>query len=159
MSVLELTKRLRKDPELAARMLRLCEPPQRARMLCNTDAVPILAPLLAGRDTEALVCVALNGAGYVIDAAILTQGSPQATVVDPVQILRWALTRKAVPRSIILAHNHPGGDPTPSVADIDVTKQVAKAAKVVGLLLLEHLIWADPEQVYSFVEHGVMPPT
>lgn len=157
MNIQELAERLRADPAMAERVLRLCEPPAKAQVLCRQDAVPVLAPLLAGRETEAFVCIALDCAGGVIDAAILTQGSARATVVDPAQILRWALTRKSVPRSIILAHNHPSGDTEPSPEDIDITKQVAKATKAVGLVLLDHLIWADPEQVYSFVEHGQLP--
>lgn len=160
MSVLELTERLRKDPELAARMLRLCEPPpQRTPVLSAADAAPILAPLLAGRETEALACIALDGRNRCIDAAILTQGSFQATVMNPVQILRWALTRREVPYGIMLAHNHPSGDPTPSPMDIGATRQVARAAGAVGILVLDHLIWADPETMHSFVEHGEMPPS
>lgn len=149
-----LLQRLREDPALAQRVMRLCEPPSTAEVSNYRDLIPVLAPLLAGRDTEALVAIAVSSRGKVIDAEILTTGSMSATVVDPAQVFRWLLTRKKPCRRLILAHNHPSGDPVPSVADREITKQLVAAAKVLCVEFMDHAVWTDSENIYSFAAHG-----
>jgi DNA repair protein RadC len=81
----------------------------------------------------------------------LTKGSERYTVVDPMQVFRAAL--KAGAGAIILAHNHPSGDPSPSQQDRDVTVRIARVGRELGIPLLDHLVFADGA-VYSFAEHG-----
>lgn len=123
------------------------------------DALSQVVPLLTDEDggglsAERLVVVALDRKGRVIAAEILTVGSDCATVVDTRQILRWALLKDAV--SIVLAHNHPSGDPDPSVEDQLSTRKVATGCAQVGIRLLDHLIVCGYGCWVSMMERGVM---
>ena len=133
------------DPEVAARVARLLgvsEPPPTS-VTSPEDVVSLVRPYLAGRETEALICVAVDRRNRPIDVAVLTTGSSGFTIVDPSQILRWVLTRTRPANAFILAHNHPSGDPTPSAQDHEVTTRVNAAARAVGLRLLDHVIVTD----------------
>lgn len=116
-------------------------------------AEAIVRPLLAGRETEALACVALDQRGRVIDSAVLSEGSHRYTVVDPVQVLRWVLTRSRPPATFIVAHNHPSGDPSPSSQDDAVTHKLKRAADTVGVKLTDHII-VGSGTMYSYAAHG-----
>ncbi len=84
--------------------------------------------------------LAILTTGHVFDMTVLTTGSNRFTIVDPCQILRWVLTRKVPARAFLIAHNHPAGDPNPSEQDIDATKQVQAAARVLQVTLYDHII-------------------
>lgn len=123
------------------------------------DCLAHVVPLLTGPggttvESERLVVVALDRKGRVLEAAVMTIGSSCATIVDRRQILRWALLKDAT--SIVLAHNHPSGDPEPSVEDQLATRQVVKACEAVGLKLLDHVIVADGGLFTSMLERGLM---
>jgi len=75
------------------------------------------------------------------------------SVVYPREILRRALELKAA--ALILAHNHPSGDPSPSPADLKVTRQILLAAKLLQVRLLDHLVIAKAGY-FSFAEKGVL---
>jgi len=141
------------DPDVRAKVeWLLSEPPTKVRG--PEEAEELVRPLLAGRETESLVCVALDQGARVIAAEVLTTGSHRYTVVDPVQVLRWALTRSRPPASIVIAHNHPSsGDPTPSLQDYEVTRRIQRSALAVGVPLHDHLIVGEGE-TYSFAKHG-----
>ncbi len=148
---------LRREPALAERCLRLLSPPpESVEVTLPEHALPLVWPLLAGRDHEALVSVALDIRARSIEVAVLSSGSPGATVVDPAQIYRWALTRSRPAASILLAHNHPSGDPRPSFADRVATERVAAAGKALHIPLADHLIVADPERWCSMAELGLL---
>ncbi|NCY03783.1 MAG: hypothetical protein EBX36_12975, partial [Planctomycetia bacterium] len=70
---------------------------------------------------------------------------------------RWALTRARPAAGIILAHNHPSGDPTPSSQDYEVTRRVVDAGRVLGLPLLDHLVVTDDQSRWeSLAARGVI---
>lgn len=149
---------LREDPALAERCLRLLSPePAPGEITLPERAVALVLPLLAGRDHEALVCIALDNRCRVIDVAVITTGSVSATVVDPAQIFRWALTRSRPAAAIILAHNHPSGDPKPSFADRMATEKVAAAGRTLNVTLADHVVVADPDKWCSMAEMGWVP--
>jgi DNA repair protein RadC len=83
----------------------------------------------------------LNSRYQVVHDEIISVGSLTANIVHPREVFGPAIERGAV--AIIIAHNHPSGDPTPTDADITVTKQLQYAGKVLGIELLDHLIIAD----------------
>ncbi len=150
---------IREDPALAERFLRLVAPtPPLVHLARAEHAYAVVRPLLAGRATEALVCLAMDSKHRVIESAILTTGSASATVVDPAQIYRWALTRSRQVCSIILAHNHPSGDVTPSPADINLTALIAEVGRTLAVPLFDHLIVGDPDRWCSMAQLGLMPP-
>lgn len=149
---------IERDPTLAARLLAVAEPTIPATPVTTARAAyDVVRPLLAGRATEALACVALNRRMEPIGAEILTTGSDGFCIVDARQIMRWALLQgKSGAYAIILAHNHPSGDPSPSGPDLDVTKRIAAAARAVGIQLIDHVIVTDAAYA-SLAERGELP--
>lgn len=82
----------------------------------------------------------------------ISHGNVNSSIVGAREIFQKALLANAV--SIILAHNHPSGDPTPSREDVEVTKRIVEAGKILGVQLLDHLIIGD--QYVSLKEKGHM---
>ena len=138
--VAEAKRLLAENPELASRFLLLAEPPPKQTCLRPLDVYEACKHLLLGFESERLVVVCVNRRHVVIAAETLTIGSDAFTIVDPRQIYRWALKQKAPAAAIFLAHNHPSEDATPSQQDIDVTRRIAAAGRVLGMPLLDHII-------------------
>lgn len=155
----ELIKAVRAaDAATLARVRTLLAAEPAAATVDNPDcALAAVRPLLLGREREALVVVALNRRRRVIDVAVLSEGSPEFTVVDPKTIYRWALTRAKPTSAIILAHNHPSGDPAPSPQDRDVTDRVGRAGFLLGIPLLDHLVVTDAGGYRSLAADGHIP--
>ena len=145
---------LKADPALAERLLRVAEPAPEHNVRTGADIAAVVRPLLAGRENEALAAVALDRKHRVIAVDIMTTGSDAFTIVDPKQILRWALTRKRAVSAIALAHNHPSGDPTPSAEDRAVTTRVREACNAVGVRFLDHVVIGDPDRWFSIEAGG-----
>jgi len=83
----------------------------------------------------------------------LFYGTINETAVYPRQIAKRALFHNAA--RIILAHNHPSGNPTPSLADRELTQSIKQALELIDIAVVDHVIVGDPE-CFSFVEHGEM---
>jgi len=135
------------------RRARLYPPP--SRVLAPEDAWDYLHPHVVDRAQEELHALYLARGGRLLACQRLTVGNDCFTIVDPKQVLRPAVALGAT--GIILAHNHPSGDPTPSEADRDCTRRVAEAGRVVGVVLLDHLVMGRHHFV-SLAAAGVLPP-
>ena len=77
----------------------------------------------------------------LIAEELLSIGSVNAAILDPREIFIHALDRKAV--HILLLHNHPSGDPTPSGEDIEITGRILRAGELLGIRLIDHIIIGD----------------
>ena len=118
-------------------------------------AATLLEPHLAGHAEERLVVIALDRRRHVLGVETMTVGNDACTVVCPRQIFRWALEQgRSGAHAIILAHNHPSGNPTPSQQDIDITNRVAAAGRIVGIPLLDHIVYVDALNWKSLSEQG-----
>ncbi|WP_411747969.1 RadC family protein, partial [Psychrobacillus psychrotolerans] len=95
----------------------------------------------------------LNVKNQILHKQTIFIGSLNASIVHPREIFREAVKRSAA--SIICAHNHPSGNPTPSTEDIDVTKRLFEAGQLMGIELLDHVIIGD-HQFISLKEKGYM---
>jgi DNA repair protein RadC len=95
----------------------------------------------------------LNHKNALLSDEVQQRGTVNHTPVYPREVAKRALELGA--SAIIIAHNHPSGDPTPSQADIDMTKQVATAVKSLGIGLHDHLIISEGAH-YSFKSHGLL---
>lgn len=93
----------------------------------------------------------LNRAGNVIKEERISQGGTAATIVDVKIILRYAIEHLA--ESMLLFHNHPSGNLTPSIEDDRLTKKITDAAKLVDIRVLDHIIISD-NGFYSFADKG-----
>lgn len=107
----------------------------------------------SSREQESLVVVMLNGAHEVIGTFVATVGLLNKTIVHPREVYAAAIKERAA--AIAIAHNHPSGNVLPSDDDKDVTVRIRKAGDILGIKLLDHLIFTD-EKYYSFLEHGLM---
>ena len=83
----------------------------------------------------------------------LSVGTIDASLVDPAALFRAAVL--AVASSVVLVHNHPSGDPTPSREDLQITKQLINAGHLIGVTVLDHVIIGDPG-FHSIRESGVL---
>ncbi len=117
-------------------------------------AVDWFRPRMCQLRQEELHGLYLNKRGVVLAYQVLTRGNDSHTIVDPRQVYRHALLHNA--SAVIVAHNHPSGDPTPSCADVDVSVRLARAGALLGIDLLDHLVLGD-NQHRSLREDGLMP--
>ncbi|GGG02558.1 UPF0758 protein YsxA [Paenibacillus albidus] len=117
------------------------------------DAAEILTEQLRYLQKEHFVCLFLNTKNHVLAQETLSMGSLNASIVHPREVFRAAI--KCSSASIICAHNHPSGDPTPSPEDIALTKRLQQAGEIVGIDVLDHLIIGDSSFV-SLKEKGYM---
>ena len=103
--------------------------------------------------TEQFRVLFLDKKNRLIADEILGQGTVDRAPVYPREILKRALAHEST--AIILAHNHPSGDPTPSQSDIDMTKEIVQACKPIGVAVHDHLI-IGRENIASFKTLGLM---
>lgn len=96
---------------------------------------------LRHRDTECVVLVCLDSKGQLLREKKLSDGSVKMSLISPREIFLEALQSKAV--NIILVHNHPSGDPTPSRSDIELTDCVRELGEKMDIPLLDHIIIGD----------------
>jgi DNA repair protein RadC len=92
-------------------------------------------------DKEYFKAILLNVKNHVISIEDVSIGSLNSSIVHPREVFKAAVKRSSA--SIILAHNHPSGDPIPSKEDIDVTKRLVEAGKILGIEVLDHIIIGD----------------
>ncbi len=147
-------------PALAVRVHAAC---QLGRRALRRPGGPVHTPdqvwrqlrgLMAGLTREELHGLYLDRRGHLRFHRRLTVGTARFTIVDPAQILGPALASGCP--ALVLAHNHPSGDPEPSEADIVCTRRVAEAAGVLGVRLLDHIVVGNDTYV-SLAERGMLP--
>jgi DNA repair protein RadC len=107
------------------------------------------------RKQERFICCTLNGAHDVIAVRVVTIGLVNRTIVHPREIFSEAVADRA--SAILVAHNHPSGRLEPSPEDKEITDRLKEAGVVLGIPLLDHLIFSH-EAYLSMVESGLMEP-
>jgi len=115
------------------------------------DAAAYLMPDMTSLNQEHFVVLFLDVKNQIIHKKTIFIGGLNASIVHPREIFREAVKRSAA--SIICAHNHPSGVPTPSPEDIEVTKRIQEAGYIIGIELLDHVIIGD-HQFISLKEKG-----
>ena len=116
------------------------------------DVYNLLQSLLKDTDREHFVCLVLNTKNFVMGVTQVSMGDLNSTIVHPREVFKSAIAANAA--SIIVAHNHPTGDPTPSPEDIAVSRRLAEAGELLGIELLDHVILGD-ERWVSLKEKGL----
>lgn len=125
------------------------------RITTPGDIFPLIAHF-ADRRQEHFICISLNGAHEVISARQVTSGLVNRTVVHPREIYADPITDRAC--AIVVAHNHPSGNMEPSKEDVDITRRLQQAGQILGIPLLDHLVFCK-DSYFSFVEHGIIMPS
>ena len=118
------------------------------------DAVALLAGRLRGQDREHFWALALDTKNRLIREVPVSVGSLNASIVHPRELFRAAVRVSAA--SVVVVHNHPSGDPTPSGADIQLTRRLARAGEVLGIELLDHVVIGDGGEHASLRDLGLM---
>ncbi|OHB26299.1 MAG: hypothetical protein A2790_20275 [Phenylobacterium sp. RIFCSPHIGHO2_01_FULL_69_31] len=148
----EAVARLTLARELGRRVL---ETPLRDRPVISswTALEAYLRAVMTGVRREAFHVLFLDRKNQLIADEVMGQGTVDHAPVYPREVVRRALERNA--SALILAHNHPSGDPTPSSADVDMTKQVVQAARALGIAVHDHVV-VGGQKTASFKALGLI---
>lgn len=131
----------------------LTKTPPKTSITTPEQVYQLVWPSLLNQGNEYLVGIFLNRRKHLIQLDILTQGTDWMTIVDPKQIYHKALLCRA--SGLILVHNHPSGDPTPSEQDLRITEEIRKVGSLLRIPLLDHLIVGGDSYV-SFASLGLL---
>ncbi len=126
------------------------------RIIQTIDAVNLLQPLVRGSTVEVLQALYLDRDDYLLAQRVLNTGTETRTLIGPRQVLQPAMQLDA--HSLIIAHNHPSGDPTPSTEDVRATHMLVSAARPLGIQIRDHIVLTRTHH-YSMREEGLLGPT
>lgn len=115
------------------------------------DSYKLLKQFLADVDREHFIVVSLDNKNQPTSINICHIGSLNSSIVHPREVMKSAILSNAA--SIIVGHNHPSGNVEPSREDIEVTKRLVEAGKIIGIEILDHIIVGD-EDFTSLKERG-----
>ena len=138
-AALELGRRIGMEPTT----------PQNKPITKAEQAYRVMIPILRSLDHEECWVLYLNRRNILSAKEMISSGDLESTIINDKFIIRKMIERKA--ESIILVHNHPSGDPTPSVADIHQTEKLRRSLSIVGFALLDHIIISS-NRFFSFSE-------
>ena len=138
-AALELGRRIGMEPTT----------PQNKPITKAEQVYRIMIPIMRSLDHEECWVLYLNRRNILSAKEMISSGDLESTIINDKFIIRKMIERKA--ESIILVHNHPSGDPTPSVADIHQTEKLRRSLSVVGFALLDHIIISS-NRFFSFSE-------
>lgn len=141
MAAMELGKRQQLVPQSA-----------KSKIMCSSDAFNLMSFHLSDLDYEEFWVIYLDRANQVLDKSKISQGGVSGTVIDIRIILKSALEKLA--SSLILIHNHPSGNLKPSKADIEITNKASRAAELLDMKVVDHVIVAGKNYT-SFADEGL----
>ena len=117
------------------------------------DTLPVLEPELSELAYEKFIALALSTKNHVIAVLPVSSGSLNASIVHPRELFQRAILANCA--SLILAHNHPSGDPAPSPEDLALTRKLVEAGELLDIPILDHVIVGYSKYV-SFKERGLI---
>ncbi|MEE3411804.1 MAG: DNA repair protein RadC [Treponema sp.] len=116
------------------------------------DLLPFIKQY-AFKSSEHFIAVSLSGAREIISQKIVALGNSNSAIINPREVFFDAVQARA--SAVILAHNHPSGNVSPSQDDIETTKRLCEAADLLGISVLDHIIITKNEY-FSFKEHNML---
>lgn len=128
-------------------------PDEKPKIDGSKTAVALIRSELMDLPHEEFWVLLLNRANRLVKKKKISEGGVSGTVADPKIIFKLAVEELA--SAIIVAHNHPSGNPKPSESDITLTKKIKEAGKLLDISLLDHLIIAH-DKYYSFADEGII---
>ena len=135
--------------ELGRRFVSLA-PEERATISCPEDVVNLLSAEMSALEQEHLRVLLLNTRNEVTGSEEIYIGNVNSSVVRPAEVFRPGIRANAT--SLIIVHNHPSGDPTPSGADVAITRELVDAGKLLGMELLDHVVIGSGQRYVSMKE-------
>jgi len=134
--------------EFARRRIR----PEGFKITFPTDVLPLIRHM-ADRKQEHFLCISLNGANEVIATRTISVGLVNKTQVHPREVFADPITDRAT--AVIIAHNHPAGNVTPSKDDVEITRKLKASGETLGIKVLDHIIFSH-KGYYSFKENDTV---
>lgn len=135
------------------RRRKLAELPELPQIKCSRDVFELVTPVLSDLSHEEFWILFLNRSNKVINRMKLSQGGISGTVTDVRMIMKKAIENLA--SGIIVCHNHPSGNLSPSESDTRITQKIKEAGNLMDIQLLDHLIISDKDY-YSFADNGLI---
>ena len=135
------------------RRIASAKPIEKIHLSCPQDVADFLMPRLRFAAKEQFVVILLNNKNKVIGTEVVSEGSLSSSIVHPREVYAPAILHHAA--AIMVAHNHPSGDPKPSTEDAEVTRMLARSGKVLGIPMIDHVIIGDGNY-YSFLENEAL---
>ena len=131
---------------------------EQCRLSNSAQAQPIIRKLIEEHgqsDREQFCILLLNAKNEMIGLNIVSTGSVSSAQVCPREVLKPALIASA--SAILISHNHPSGDISPSPEDLAITEKIVQAANIIGIQVFEHLIISMfDDRYYSFADNGII---
>jgi DNA repair protein RadC len=118
------------------------------------DVADLMAGVVAGLDREAFYVVFVDGKNRASGINLVSLGSLTAALVHPREVFKPAIAGSAA--ALVLVHNHPSGDPSPSAEDIALTKRLCEVGDLVGIKVLDHIVLGDGGSFRSFADEGLL---
>jgi DNA repair protein RadC len=135
-----------------ARRLNVCAAQNRLHLRSPSDLAAILLPEMAHLEQEHFVVVSLGTRNNILHQQTLYIGNLNVTHIRVAEVFQEPIRRNAA--AIIVAHNHPSGDPSPSPEDVSVTEELIEAGKLLSIEVLDHLVIGD-QRFVSLRERGL----
>jgi len=124
--------------------------PEGLKIKFPADVLPLIQHY-ADRKQEHFLCISINGANEIMTVRVVRIGLVNKSHVHPREVFADIISERA--SAVIVAHNHPQGELKPSNEDVQITNQLKEAARILGLSLLDHIIF-NTKGYYSFAEHA-----
>lgn len=141
-AALELGKRLAAEKGVPRRVIR-----------APRDVADLMLPQMRYLRQEHFVIILLNTKNHVLACCTISVGSLNASIVHPRELFREAISRSAA--HVVLVHNHPSGDPTPSAEDVALTHRLVEAGRLLDISVVDHVVIGDGRYV-SMQEQGII---
>ncbi|MBX4267156.1 JAB domain-containing protein [Clostridium estertheticum] len=124
-----------------------------SKMSSPNDTVEIFRKFIGNSDREVLALMSLDTKNKINALTVVSIGNLNASIVHPREVFKMAILSNAC--SIIICHNHPSGDSTPSKEDINISIRLKECGKLLGIELLDHIIIGD-EEYTSLKKRGIL---
>lgn len=124
--------------ELGKRISRYKSMKKIKTITCPEDVYDYASPIIEGKDKEHFAVILMNIKNHILSMPIISIGGLAVSVVDAREVFKESVKNNAA--SIIMVHNHPSGDPTPSKEDILITRRMIEAGKIMDIPVLDHVI-------------------
>lgn len=147
---------MHKDAGVLQNPCPICDRPLsvgRGRSLRTQKAVLACLAHFRNKPQEYFICLSVDSGQRLITWRVVTMGTLTASLAHPREVFKGAIADNAA--SVIIAHNHPSGDPTPSGQDISTTQQLVAAGQILGIELQDHVV-LTARRHYSFKAHYLL---
>ena len=126
---------------------------KKIKIKTSKDIVDIFMPYMRDTKKEIFKAILLDGKNKIIKDVTISEGTLNKGIVHPREVIKEAINESA--SAFILLHNHPSGEPEPSQDDIEITNRLISACQIVGIRVLDHVVFGD-NKYYSFYNEGLI---